>query len=147
VLLTEAIAIGLVLGFICYEWIGLSPGGFVVPGYIALYWDRPLMVAATLVLAFIVHLAVEGMSRVTIVYGRRRFMLALLIGFAGQWLLEAAALGTDIIPMEMDAIGYIIPGLIANEMSRQRLIPTVCMLVALSVAVRLILIVLGQVRS
>ena len=146
-LLTEAIAIGLVLGFFCYEWIGLSPGGFVVPGYIALYWDRPLMVAATLALAFIVHLAVEGISRFAIVYGRRRFMLALLIGFAGQWLLETAALRTGVIPVEMDAIGYIIPGLIANEMARQRVIPTVCTLVALSVAVRLILILLGQLRS
>jgi gamma-polyglutamate biosynthesis protein CapC len=146
-LLTESIAIGLVLGFFCYEWIGLSAGGFVVPGYIALYWDRPLMVAATLTLAFVVHLGVEGISRVAIVYGRRRFMLALLSGFAGQWLLEAAALRTGMIPMEMDPIGYIIPGLIANEMSRQRVIPTVCMLVALSIAVRLILIVLGQIRS
>jgi poly-gamma-glutamate biosynthesis protein PgsC/CapC len=142
VLLTEAIAIGLVLGFFCYEWIGLSPGGFVVPGYIALYWDRPLMVAATLALAFL-----EGISRFAIVYGRRRFMLALLIGFAGQWLLETAALRTGVIPVEMDAIGYIIPGLIANEMARQRVIPTVCTLVALSVAVRLILILLGQLRS
>ena len=146
-LLTESIAIGLLLGFFCYEWIGLSAGGFVVPGYIALYWDRPLMVAATLALALMVHLAVEGVSHIAIVYGRRRFMLALLIGFAGQWLLEAAALRTGMIPMEMDAIGYIIPGLIANEMSRQRVIPTVCMLVALSIAVRLILIVLGQIRS
>ncbi len=146
-LLTEAIAIGLVLGFFCYEWIGLSPGGFVVPGYIALYWDRPLMVAATLALALIVHLAVEGIARFAIVYGRRRFMLALLIGFTGQWILEAAALRTGVIPMEMDAIGYIIPGLIANEMARQRVVPTVCTLLALSVAVRLILILFGQLRS
>jgi poly-gamma-glutamate biosynthesis protein PgsC/CapC len=146
-LLTESIAIGLVLGFFCYEWIGLSPGGFVVPGYIALYWDRPLMVAATLALALMVHLAVEGVSRIAIVYGRRRFMLALLSGFAGQWLLESAALRTGLISMEMDAVGYIIPGLIANEMSRQRVVPTVCLLVALSVAVRLILILLGQIRS
>ncbi|MGE5256409.1 MAG: poly-gamma-glutamate biosynthesis protein PgsC [Hyphomicrobiales bacterium] len=146
-LLTEAIAIGLVLGFFCYEWIGLSAGGFVVPGYLALYWDRPWMVATTLALAFIVHRAVEGIGRVAIVYGRRRFMLSLLAGFAGQWLLETVTLRTGMLPMEMDAIGYIIPGLIANEMSRQRVVPTVCMLVALSVTVRLMLIVLGQLRS
>ena len=146
-LLTESIAIGLVLGFFCYEWIGLSPGGFVVPGYIALYWDRPLMVAATLALAVIVHLAVEGISRFAIVYGRRRFMLCLLTAFAGQWLIELAAWRTGIVPVEMDAIGYIIPGLIANEISRQRFVPTVCMLVVLAVAVRLVLIALGQIRS
>lgn len=146
-LLTEAIAIGLVLGFLCYERIGLSPGGFVVPGYIALYLDRPLMVATTLTLALAVHLVVEAISRCAIVYGRRRFMLCLLAAFAGQWLLELSALRTGIIPIQMDAIGYIVPGLIANEISRQRFIPTVGMLVALAVAVRLILIVLGPIRS
>lgn len=146
-LLSEAIAIGLVLGFFCYEWIGLSAGGFVVPGYLALYWDRPWMIATTLALAFMVYWAVEGMARIAIVYGRRRFMLSLLTGFAGQWLLEIVVRGTGMMPMEMDAIGYIIPGLIANEMSRQRVVPTVCMLVALSVAVRLVLMVLGHIRS
>jgi poly-gamma-glutamate biosynthesis protein PgsC/CapC len=146
-LLTEAIAIGLVLGFFCYEWIGLSAGGFVVPGYLALYWDRPWMVATTLALALIVYWTVEGIGRIAIVYGRRRFMLSLLTGFAGQWLLEFVIQGTGLIPMETDAIGYIIPGLIANEMSRQRVVPTVGMLVALSVAVRLVLIVMGLLRS
>src|SRR5512143_1729968 len=101
VLLSEAIAIGLVLGFFCYEWIGLSAGGFVVPGYLALYWDRPWMIATTLALAFMVYWAVEGMARIAIVYGRRRFMLSLLTGFAGQWLLEIVVRGTGMMPMEM----------------------------------------------
>jgi poly-gamma-glutamate biosynthesis protein PgsC/CapC len=143
-LLTEAIAIGLVLGFFCYEWIGLTPGGFVVPGTIALYWDRPAMVVTTLALAGLVFLAVDGMSRFTILYGRRRFVLMLLVGFAGQWLMEWGALRTGFPPVEIDAIGYLIPGLIANEMSRQRVVPTVCAVVVLSVATRLVLILLGR---
>jgi hypothetical protein len=105
------------------------------------------MVATTLALALIVYWTVEGIGRIAIVYGRRRFMLSLLTGFAGQWLLEFVIQGTGLIPMETDAIGYIIPGLIANEMSRQRVVPTVGMLVALSVAVRLVLIVMGLLRS
>jgi hypothetical protein len=48
------------------------------------------------------------------------------------------------VPIEGDAIGYIIPGLIANEMARQRVIPTACTLIGLSVAVRLILVALGR---
>jgi len=142
-LLTEAVAIGLVLGFFCYEWTGFSPGGFVVPGYVALYWDRPLMVVVTLGLALLVYLAVEGISRVAIVYGRRRFTLAVLIGFAAHWLTQWVSAAWA-APLEADAIGFIIPGLIANEMARQRVIPTACTLVALSAAVRLILIALGR---
>jgi poly-gamma-glutamate biosynthesis protein PgsC/CapC len=143
-LLAEAIAIGLVLGFFCHEWLGLSPGGFVVPGYIALYWDRPGAVAATLALALLVFLAVGALSRISVLYGRRRFALMLLAGFAGQWLLQWAALQTGFPPIEIDAIGYIIPGLIANEMSRQQVLPTVCTLVAVSVAVRLVLVLTGR---
>lgn len=146
-LLTEAIALGLVLGFFCHEWLGLSPGGFVVPGYIALYWDRPEMVVTTLALALGVFLAVEGISRFTILYGRRRFALMLLAGFAGQWLMEWGSLQTGFPPIEIDAIGYIIPGLIANEMSRQRVVPTVCTLVVLSVAVRSALILAGRLSA
>jgi hypothetical protein len=48
------------------------------------------------------------------------------------------------MPIEGDAIGYIIPGLIANEMARQRVIPTACTLIGLSAAVRLILVALGR---
>ncbi len=142
-LLTEAVAIGLVLGFFCYEWTGFSPGGFVVPGYVALYWDRPVMVAVTLALALLVYLAVEGISRTAVVYGRRRFTLAVLIGFAAHWLLQSSAAAWG-LPLESDAIGFIIPGLIANEMARQRVIPTACTLVGLSVAVRLVLVALGR---
>ena len=142
-LLTEAVAIGLVLGFLCYEWTGFSPGGFVVPGYVALYWDRPAAVAVTLALSLAVYLALEGAARVTVLYGRRRFTLAVLIGFALHALVQWAAPGIG-TPIEGDVVGAIIPGLIANEMARQRVIPTACTLVGLSAAVRLILIALGR---
>ena len=46
--------------------------------------------------------------------------------FGGQW----------------DVIGYIIPGLIALSMDRQGLIETVATLITVSVAIRLVLIVL-----
>jgi poly-gamma-glutamate biosynthesis protein PgsC/CapC len=146
-ILTEAIAIGLVAGFFFYEWIGLSPGGLVVPGYIALAWDRPLSVALTLLLALLVYVSVEGLSRFTILYGRRRFLLMLLAGFAGKWLLAEASLRTGFFPVETDTLGYIIPGLIANEMARQGIAPTVGALIAVSTAVRLILILFGYIRS
>ncbi|MFA7203055.1 MAG: poly-gamma-glutamate biosynthesis protein PgsC/CapC, partial [Candidatus Caldatribacteriota bacterium] len=33
----QAIGIGIAIGFLFYELVGLSPGGIVVPGYIALF--------------------------------------------------------------------------------------------------------------
>ncbi len=146
-MLTESIAIGLVFGFFFYEWVGFSAGGFVVPGYIALYWDRPWMIASTLVISLVAFGVVRLLSQVTILYGRRRFILAILAGFLLQWLFRLLIIQTHFIAIEIDPIGYIIPGLIANEMERQRIVPTVLSLIIVSVLVRLTLIALGILRS
>jgi len=145
-ILIESISIGLFFGFIFYEAVGFSAGGFVVPGYIALYWDRPLMIVSTLFVSFLTVGVLRLLSRVTILYGRRRFILMILVGFGWQWAFRLFVLKTQIINTELDSIGYIIPGLIANEMERQRIFPTVASLLIVSVAVRLTLILLGFLR-
>ena len=145
--LTESIAVGLVLGFLFYEWTGLSAGGLVVPGYIALYWDRPLMIAVTLALSLITFVVVRLLARVTILYGRRRFILMMIAGFLFRWLFETLVARTGLVSVEIDTIGYIIPGLIANEMERQRVLPTIFSLLIISVLVRLILIALRTVKG
>jgi len=145
--LIESIAVGLLVGFFFYEWMGLSPGGFVVPGYLALYLDRPLMILSTLAVSLATYGAVQLFSRVTILYGRRRFILMILAGFAFQWLFRAAAIKTQFLPVEIDTIGFIIPGLIANEMGRQRILPTLGSLAIVTVLVRLILILIGYFKT
>lgn len=142
-ILTESIAIGLVLGFLFYEWIGFLPGGLVVPGYLALYWDRPFMIVSTIVISMLTYGFVRLLSKVTILYSRRRFLLMVITGFVFQWLFELLVVRTSVINIEIDTIGYIIPGLIANEMDRQSIVPTIALVIVLSVIVRLILIVLG----
>jgi poly-gamma-glutamate biosynthesis protein PgsC/CapC len=144
--LIESIAIGLVFGFFFYEWVGFSAGGFVVPGYIALYWDRPLMIGATLILSLCTYGLVSVLSRVTILYGRRRFILMMLTGFLFQWVFRLFVVKTNLLSSEIDTIGYIIPGLIANEMGRQRIVPTILSLVAVSILVRLALVGFGLLR-
>ena len=146
-ILTVSIAIGLALGFLFYEWIGFLPGGLVVPGYIALYWDHPFMIASTLMVSLLVWGVVRALSKITILYGRRRFTLMIIMGFLFQWLFELVVIRTHLANIEIDTIGYIIPGLIANEMDRQGIVPTVSMLIIVSVIVRLILIVFGFLRA
>jgi poly-gamma-glutamate biosynthesis protein PgsC/CapC len=141
--LTEAIAIGLLAGFLLYEWCGLSPGGFVVPGYVALQLDRPWVLGATLAACLLAWGIVRGLSRWLIIYGRRRFLLMVLAGFACQGLVEAAlrTLPGPVPPTEV--IGFIIPGLIANELDRQGAMPTFAALAILAVIVRLVLAATG----
>src|SRR3989304_3801516 len=122
-MLTESIAIGLVVGFLFYERIGFSPGGLVVPGYVALFLDRPLVLFCALAIAFVVYGVVRLLAEGTITYSRRRFLLMVIAGFGFQRALEALVFPVVPASTEIQTIGYIIPGLIANDMDRQRVVP------------------------
>jgi poly-gamma-glutamate biosynthesis protein PgsC/CapC len=115
----QAIGIGMVVSFAFYEIVGLSPGGVVVPGYIALFLDQPTRILVTLLVALLTYFAVIILSNHIILYGRRRFLTMVLIGFLLKWLIEEIIIKMPISGIELRSIGYIIPGLIANEMRRQ----------------------------
>ncbi|MFZ0428944.1 MAG: poly-gamma-glutamate biosynthesis protein PgsC [Acidobacteriota bacterium] len=140
--LALAIGIGLALNMVSAEAIGLAAGGMVVPGYLALFLDKPWSVVLTLGAALATFLIVRALSSIMIVYGRRRTVLMILVGY----LIGAAfrAFEGQYVPYSDQAltvIGYIIPGLIALWMDRQGLVETVCALLTASVMVRLLLVV------
>jgi poly-gamma-glutamate biosynthesis protein PgsC/CapC len=117
-----AIIIGLFMAILLYEKYKISPGGMVVPGYIALYINHPEEILYTFLLAFVVFLFV---SRVLIphmiLFGRRRFTVTILTGAVFAIITES--LIHAYLPFEPFAefnyIGIIIPGLIANEFVRE----------------------------
>lgn len=136
----QAIGIGIVASFAFYEIVGLSPGGIVVPGYIAIFLNQPLRILITLVIALLTYFIVILLSNYIIIYGRRRFFSMIIIGFLLKWLIEELIIKMPISGIELRSIGYIIPGLIANEMRRQGIFQTLYSLVIVSVIVRLILL-------
>ena len=136
----QAIGIGIVISFAFYEIVGLSPGGIVVPGYIALFLDQPVRILVTLLVALLTYFAVNMLSNYIILYGRRRFLAMILVGFILKWLIEGLIIKIPISGIGLQSIGYIIPGLIANEMRRQGILPTLYSLAIVSVIVRLMLL-------
>ena len=136
----QAIGIGIVVSFAFYEIVGLSPGGIVVPGYIALFLDQPIRILITLLAALLTYFIVSKLSNYIILYGRRRFLAMILIGFLLKWLIEEIIITIPISGIELRSIGYIIPGLIANEMRRQGILPTLYSLAIVSIIVQLILL-------
>jgi len=145
-LITLSIGLGLVVSLIFSEVLGIAAGGMVVPGYIALYLDKPFTILYTLVISYITYFIVHALSTIMIVYGRRRTVLMILVGFFLGWFLrsiDTLYLGKETIDLEI--VGYIIPGLIAIWMDRQGILETVTSLITSSVVVRLILIlILGK---
>lgn len=138
-LLAYSIAIGLVLGFILFELTGLVAGGLVTPGYFALYFDQPWLMVQALAAALAALLLLRLLSRFTVLYGRRRFIVAILLGFALQWMVGALFWGAALAATRIDALGYIIPGILANEMDRQGLAKSLMALLLVSCLVRLVL--------
>jgi len=136
----ELFFVGLVVGFIYYEVTGISPGGVVAPAYCALYVREPGMILTTVLIALAVWAVITILSRRLVIYGRRRLLLAILIGFClkaaiAVWLQPAVAL-----TLNLQSIGYIVPGLIANEMARQKVAPTVVSLGTVSLIIYLVLL-------
>ena len=138
-----SIGIVLVISLVFSEMLGLTAGGMVVPGYIALYLDRPLVIIFTCLVSYLTYFIVHALSAVTIIYGRRRTVLMILVGYALGTLLRS--FGSVELPMatvELTSIGYIIPGLIAIWIDRQGLVESLSTMIIASVIVRLILILI-----
>lgn len=146
-MLLEAIAIGLVYGFFFFEWTGLVAGGLVAPGYFAIYFDRPWGLVLCLCTAFVTMCLIRILSSFTLLYGRRRFLLSVLMGFAIQWTLGSMFTSLEFFQGYFDVVGFIIPGLIANEMDRQGIGQTILPLLLLSCLVFLTLQVLTCLRA
>jgi len=148
-LVSLSIGIGLVVSLTFSEMLGLTAGGMVVPGYMALYMDRPIVIILTLLVSYLTYFIVHSLSAVMIIYGRRRTVLMILVGFAMGALLRS--FGTLHLPMtsiDLSIIGYIIPGLIAIWIDRQGLIESFSALLIASVIVRIILILItgGEIK-
>jgi len=137
-----SVVLGIFFGLLSYEFIGLSPGGLVAPGYVALFLDQPVRVIGTLIVSICTFLLINWASNYVVMFGRRRFAVTMLTSFLLRWLWEMALLRSPVNIPELRVIGYIVPGLIANDMERQGVISTVCSLIIVSTFVRLVLLVL-----
>ena len=140
-----SIGIGLVISLFFSEFFGLAAGGLVVPGYMALYLNRPVDVLITLGVSAATFMFVRLVSSVVIVYGKRRTALMLLTGYVLQLLINTidSSLGGS-FNADYQVIGYVIPGLVAIWIDRQGMVETFSTLITGSVMVRLILIILDR---
>ena len=143
-LMIQAVGLGLVISLIFSETLGLAAGGMVVPGYIALMVHYPMRILGTVIVALVTFWAMRFFSNFMFIYGRRRIVLVILLGFAFGWLSrEFLIINYQGISVEMQAIGYIIPGLIANWMERQGVIPTISTMIIAAVLIRMFLMILS----
>lgn len=138
-----AITLGLVLSLLSYEIFGLAAGGIVVPGYIALHLSQIDRMGGVLLVSLLTFVIVKVAGNYTFLYGRRQMVVSLLVGallanFSRQFLTLDVASAV----VELTAIGWVVPGLIAHWFGKQGIFKTLCALFVTSVMVRFTVIVL-----
>ena len=131
----EASFLGLLISLLFTGITGLYPGGVIVPSYLVLFVDQPARIAGTLIAAFLTLICFKLASEFLIIFGRRRFVFMILVG--GIWTFLWLQVFPFIFPVSLEfrVIGWIIPGLIANNFERQGVIVTTASLVTVTVVV------------
>ncbi len=119
-----AIVVGVIVSLIYAEKTGVVPSGLVVPGYLGLVFDQVYFVLVVGVISLLTFLIVtQGLERVTVLYGRRKFAAMLTVGILLKLGFDLLSL-TPFIVLELRGIGVIVPGLIANTIAKQGVLPT-----------------------
>lgn len=143
-MLETAIGIGITVNLLLTEVFGMASAGLVVPGYLALYLSQPSRLAATAVLALATWAIVRfGIARLVVLYGRRRFGVTVLVGFLLNILMLRVLRAMPAEPLDLRAIGFIIPGLIANQALVQGVWPTLVLTALAAAVVRLVMLLAG----
>lgn len=138
-----AVTIGIVLSLFFIEAFGMAAGGIIVPGYIALQLGNPDRLIGTFLIAFATFLVLKVIGRYTFLFGRRQMVISLLIGTIFAILSHHLLFfNTTKSTVELSAVGWVVPGLIANWSAKQGVVKTLAMLIIISVLVRLLVIII-----
>ena len=130
-MIREKIILGTILSMIFYNVTGISPGGLIVPGYLAIYVSEPRRVVMTVACGAIIAIIVKILSRYIIIYGRRQFCVCVLLSFLMKFIQSDMG------------IGMLISGILANEILRNGYVKTIAALILVTIATSCLYRVLG----
>lgn len=136
--MNELAVLALLISLLFTEFTNLLPGGIIVPFYFALYLDDPVKIGATVLSALIALGAVKLLSRYTVLYGRRKFALYLIIGILEKILFTYLYFGNSYMFYNLSmTIGYLVPGILGREMEKQGILKTLGSLTAVVLIIKL----------
>lgn len=120
------LSIGLVFSLICYLVSNLSPGGMITPPWLALLLiDDPRRAGIVVAVIGATYVVMRFVQRVVILYGKRLFAAVVLCAVFLQVTVSLFLI--DLFPtlFATTTLGFIVPGLVAYQLIRQPIIPTV----------------------
>lgn len=141
----ELVFVALLASLLFIGVTGFYPGGIIVPSYLVLFVNQPMRLLGTLLAALLTFLCYKLAARYLILFGRRMFVFMVLVG--ALWAFCWIQLFPIFLPssLEFRVIGWVVPGLIANNFQKQGVIITTGSLITVTVAVFLVGKLLGLV--
>jgi poly-gamma-glutamate biosynthesis protein PgsC/CapC len=137
--MNELIIVSLIISIIFSDITNIIPGGIIIPFYFVLYIYDPVKIAATVLTSIACVFAVKFLSRYTILYGRRKFAMYIIIGIIIKIIFTYIYFGNSYMFYNLSmTIGYVVPGILGRVMERQGIIKT---LGGLSIVVLIIAII------
>ncbi len=123
--ISTVIVLSVIFSLLFTEITGILPAGLVVPGYLTLLMKTPQAIFMTLIISILTYLIVFfGISKVTILYGKRKFIAMIIVAILLQFIIRAV-IPTDYSYIAgLGAVGIVVPGLLANTVQRQGLAAT-----------------------
>jgi poly-gamma-glutamate biosynthesis protein PgsC/CapC len=117
------IILGIVVSTIIYKRTGLTLGGVIVCGYLALFVGQPLHIIVTLIFSYLTYQIVyKFIQKRFMLNGRSLFEIEILVGLVFQvlWLTIIDLFGMINVDLAvLYGIGFVLPGVIAHDMGRQ----------------------------
>jgi poly-gamma-glutamate biosynthesis protein PgsC/CapC len=117
------IILGIVVSTIIYKRTGLTLGGVIICGYLALFVGQPLHIIVTLTIAYLTYQIVyKILQKRFMLNGRKLFEIEILVGLVFQvlWIIVIRLFRTTNIDLTiLYGIGFVLPGVIAHDMGRQ----------------------------
>jgi poly-gamma-glutamate biosynthesis protein PgsC/CapC len=145
-----AVFLSAVISLLVYERYGLSTGGTVVAGYLALFVPQPTHIIMTLLLGTLTYAIVHRVIRPRLMlWGRRLYVTEMVVALAlnGVWFallltLSPLTSGTALLY----GIGLLLPGIIAHDMGRQGVSRTLGIILAVTLSIFALLALLSSLR-
>ncbi|MDO4594435.1 MAG: poly-gamma-glutamate biosynthesis protein PgsC [Tissierellia bacterium] len=136
-----AIAIGITISLLVESFVGVSAGGMIVPAYLSLSIEEPLVILEVLFISILTYIIVNFIfAKFIILYGKRYFVLNILVALCLKLIIELvlfpALLPIDVVYFR--GVGAIVPGLLANTYRKQSIPITVVTCAIVTVVIALI---------
>ena len=143
--MAELLILGVIVSIVFYELTDITPGGLIVPGIMVAHIGQPLRMVYTLLIAIASYYIVKLLSRRFLIFGKRRFVLLIVISLALHVLfnLICGAFTLNFQSFAISVVGYTVSGIIANNMFKQGVVKTSLSLAVVVCIIELVVILLS----